>query len=198
MSAGHDVEVMPEPYAGDDGPCRRGGAASERHAGRRPRSARRWRRGRDIKFAHRRRCGPAQGASIPPHSVLWFARMIRQLSCVCRGAARQPCRDRRFGVGPSACLGDDEERAGLCARRTSPACATPGPSTTCSRRSRPRASTARQKGEFTREELEPLAKTNVESLKEFDYFTIATVERQEGRLRRSAGRLLARVQGRRS
>ena len=28
---------------------------------------------------------------------------------------------------------------------------------------------------FTREELEPLAKTNVESLKDFDYFTIARV-----------------------
>jgi ABC-type uncharacterized transport system substrate-binding protein len=29
---------------------------------------------------------------------------------------------------------------------------------------------------FTREELEPLAKTNVESLKDFDYFTIARVD----------------------
>ena len=50
---------------------------------------------------------------------------------------------------------------------------TPGPSTTCSRPSRRRASTAKKKGEFTREELKPLAKTNVESLKEFDYFTYA-------------------------
>jgi ABC-type uncharacterized transport system substrate-binding protein len=31
----------------------------------------------------------------------------------------------------------------------------------------------RKPGEFTREELMPLAKTNVESLKEFDYFTFA-------------------------
>src|SRR3954464_3322643 len=29
------------------------------------------------------------------------------------------------------------------------------------------------KGEFTREELKPLAQTNVESLKDFDYFTYA-------------------------
>ena len=32
---------------------------------------------------------------------------------------------------------------------------------------------SKKKGEFTRQELEPLAKTNVESLKEFDYFTYA-------------------------
>jgi ABC-type uncharacterized transport system substrate-binding protein len=31
----------------------------------------------------------------------------------------------------------------------------------------------KKKGEFTREELAPLAKSNVESLKDFDYFTIA-------------------------
>ena len=32
------------------------------------------------------------------------------------------------------------------------------------------------KGEFTREELAPLAKVNVESLKEYDYFTYATAD----------------------
>ncbi len=32
------------------------------------------------------------------------------------------------------------------------------------------------KGQFTREELAPLAKVNIESLKEYDYFTYATVE----------------------
>jgi ABC-type uncharacterized transport system substrate-binding protein len=32
---------------------------------------------------------------------------------------------------------------------------------------------AKKKGEFTREELAPLAKVNVESLKDFDYFTFA-------------------------
>jgi ABC-type uncharacterized transport system substrate-binding protein len=32
---------------------------------------------------------------------------------------------------------------------------------------------AKSKGEFTREELKPLAQTNVESLKDFDYFTYA-------------------------
>jgi len=33
----------------------------------------------------------------------------------------------------------------------------------------------KEKGKFTREELMPLAKTNVESLKDFDYFTMAKV-----------------------
>ncbi len=33
---------------------------------------------------------------------------------------------------------------------------------------------AKKKGEFTREELDPLAKVNVESLKEYDFFTYAT------------------------
>src|SRR6185295_9837529 len=32
---------------------------------------------------------------------------------------------------------------------------------------------SKKKGEFTRQELEPLAKINVESLKEFDFFTYA-------------------------
>jgi ABC-type uncharacterized transport system substrate-binding protein len=34
----------------------------------------------------------------------------------------------------------------------------------------------KEKGKFTREELAPLAKTNVESLKEFAYFTYATAD----------------------
>ena len=34
---------------------------------------------------------------------------------------------------------------------------------------------SKQRGVFTREELEPLAKTNIESLKDFDYFTVARV-----------------------
>ncbi len=34
---------------------------------------------------------------------------------------------------------------------------------------------SKQRGVFSREELEPLAKTNVESLKDFDYFTMARV-----------------------
>src|SRR5262245_24277428 len=34
---------------------------------------------------------------------------------------------------------------------------------------------SKEKGKFTREELAPLAKTNVESLKDFDYFTLAKV-----------------------
>lgn len=35
---------------------------------------------------------------------------------------------------------------------------------------------SREKGKFTREELAPLAKVNVESLKEYDYFTYARVD----------------------
>ncbi len=35
---------------------------------------------------------------------------------------------------------------------------------------------SKEKGKFTREELSPLAKVNVESLKEFDYFTFATAD----------------------
>ena len=34
---------------------------------------------------------------------------------------------------------------------------------------------SKQRGVYAREELEPLAKTNIESLKDFDYFTIAKV-----------------------
>ena len=34
---------------------------------------------------------------------------------------------------------------------------------------------SKQRGVFTRQELEPLAKTNVESLKDFEYFTMAKV-----------------------
>jgi ABC-type uncharacterized transport system substrate-binding protein len=37
---------------------------------------------------------------------------------------------------------------------------------------------SKKKGEFTREELAPLAKTNVESLKDFDYFTLAKANGQ--------------------
>src|SRR6476659_3139948 len=35
---------------------------------------------------------------------------------------------------------------------------------------------SKEKGKFTREELAPLAKVNIESLKEFDYFTFATAD----------------------
>ena len=35
---------------------------------------------------------------------------------------------------------------------------------------------SKEKGKFTREELAPLAKVNVESLKEYDFFTYATVD----------------------
>jgi ABC-type uncharacterized transport system substrate-binding protein len=35
---------------------------------------------------------------------------------------------------------------------------------------------SKEKGKFTREELSPLAKVNIESLKEYDYFTYATAD----------------------
>ncbi len=39
------------------------------------------------------------------------------------------------------------------------------------------------KGEFSREELEPLAKVNVESLKEYDYFTYATADGKKAEMK---------------
>src|SRR5262245_24561978 len=41
---------------------------------------------------------------------------------------------------------------------------------------------SKEKGKFTREELAPLAKVNVESLKEFDYFTFATADGKKAQL----------------
>jgi ABC-type uncharacterized transport system substrate-binding protein len=41
---------------------------------------------------------------------------------------------------------------------------------------------SKEKGKFTRQELAPLAKVNVESLKEFDYFTYATADGKEAEL----------------
>ncbi|MFN3656900.1 MAG: DUF1007 family protein [Pseudolabrys sp.] len=41
---------------------------------------------------------------------------------------------------------------------------------------------SKEKGKFTREELAPLAKVNVESLKEFNYFTVATVDGKKAEL----------------
>ena len=99
--------------------------------------------------------------------------------------------DRRRGFRASARLGDDEERARLRARRHG-------------HRRAPRLDLRRhvlglrhaghrskKKGEFTREELAPLAEVNVTSLKEFDFFTYGQGGRQEGRVRRAAGRLLS-------
>ncbi len=41
---------------------------------------------------------------------------------------------------------------------------------------------AKEKGKFTREELAPLAKVNVELLKEYDYFTYATADGKKAEL----------------
>jgi ABC-type uncharacterized transport system substrate-binding protein len=41
---------------------------------------------------------------------------------------------------------------------------------------------SKEKGKFTREELAPLAKVNIESLKEFDYFTFATADGKKAEL----------------
>ncbi len=48
---------------------------------------------------------------------------------------------------------------------------------------------AKTKGQFTREDLQPLAKVNVDSLKEFAYFTFATMDGVKRRMR-SAMRLI--------
>lgn len=42
---------------------------------------------------------------------------------------------------------------------------------------------SKEKGKFTREELAPLAKVNVESLKEYDYFTVANVNGKKADLK---------------
>ena len=42
------------------------------------------------------------------------------------------------------------------------------------------------KGEFTREELQPLAQVNVESLKEYDYFTYVTIDGKKVKLKEPA------------
>src|SRR5207344_2715541 len=41
---------------------------------------------------------------------------------------------------------------------------------------------SKEKGKFTREELAPLAKVNVESLKEYGYFTFATADGKKAEL----------------
>ena len=55
---------------------------------------------------------------------------------------------------------------------------------------------SKEKGKFTREELAPLAKVNVDSLKEFDYFTYATADGKKAELAEPAAGLLARLRGR--
>ena len=42
---------------------------------------------------------------------------------------------------------------------------------------------SKEKGKFTREELQPLAKVNVESLKEYDYFTYVTADGKKVKLK---------------
>ena len=42
---------------------------------------------------------------------------------------------------------------------------------------------SKEKGKFTREELAPLAQVNVESLKDFDYFTVAQVNGKKAELK---------------
>ena len=53
------------------------------------------------------------------------------------------------------------------------------------------------KGVYTREELAPLAQTNVESLKEFNFFTFAKADGKKDEIR-GAGGLLPRIQGQRA
>ena len=55
---------------------------------------------------------------------------------------------------------------------------------------------SKKKGEFTREELAPLAEVNVTSLKEFDFFTNGKADGKKVQFVRP-GRLLARLQGQR-
>ena len=52
---------------------------------------------------------------------------------------------------------------------------------------------AKEKGKFTREELAPLAKVNIESLKEYRLFHLRHRRRRQGADDRSAAGLLARL-----
>src|SRR6476469_1458977 len=45
---------------------------------------------------------------------------------------------------------------------------------------------SKEKGKFTREELAPLAQVNVESLKDFDYFTVAQLNGKKADLKEPA------------
>ena len=107
--------------------------------------------------------------------------------------AGRPAARRRHGLGASPCLGHDEERGDLRARRHGHRRA---PRLDLRRHVldlRDAGSGSKKKGEFTREELQPLAEVNVKSLKEFDFFTYAKAERQEDRVHRP-GRLSPRIQ----
>ena len=143
MSAGHDVEVLARGLFRHHGPCRRGGAASGRHARRRatiraPTAAR-----RGSEPAHKRRVTSQRHHSAALHDMMCAQIHDRASPHFCHHVRRRRCDG---GAGASACLGDNEERAGLWRRTArSPASATPGRSTTCSRRSPRRASRARPK-----------------------------------------------------
>ena len=67
------------------------------------------------------------------------------------------------GASPSACLDHSAVSEILIYARTVSyrACATPGPSTICSRPMHCRASSPRPRAIYNREELRPLAQTNV-------------------------------------
>ena len=57
---------------------------------------------------------------------------------------------------------------------------------------------SKKKGEYTREELAPLAEVNVTSLKEYDFFTHATANGKKLEFNEPAGRLLSRLRSRRT
>ena len=84
-------------------------------------------------------------------------------------------RDDRRGRGPSARLGDDPNRTVICARRRGDGRA---PYLDLRRHVlsfRHDRLPAKIKGQFTRQELQPLAKVNVESLKDFAFFTYTRI-----------------------
>ena len=153
------------------GPRRRGGAAPEWHARRRARSARRRRRSRGLT--------PGPGAALPCglHSAAVHAKvfvltgliMIRSivaalalLLCACGPALAHP--HVWVTMKSTVVYAPDGTVIGVRHAWTFDdmfsAFATQGLET-------------KQKGVFSREELQPLAKVNVDSLKEYDYFTYA-------------------------
>ena len=84
---------------------------------------------------------------------------------------------RDAGAGASACLDHRQERTGLRPRRhRSPACATPGPLTTCSRPMRCRASRPRPRAPTAARSWRRWRRPMSRSLKEFGFFTFAKAD----------------------
>ena len=78
--------------------------------------------------------------------------------------------------GPSACMGDHAHRDRVCARRRSDGLRQDWTFDDMYTAFAMTGLQAEKKGQYTRAELQPLAKENIESLKDFGYFTYARID----------------------